>query len=134
MELILALLMNNLAPNSVPAEQLAPAILEAANEYGVDPVVIARIIIVESRGKAKAVNKKTKDYGLMQINVNTAISMGISNTCLLDWRCNLKHGTEILSKFKRVCRYNVGTASLKGARLEKCLHYEKKLYSINYSL
>lgn len=132
MELILALLMNNLAVNSVPAAKLAPAILQVANKYNVDPILIAKIIVVESRGREKAINKQSSDYGLMQINVNTAKSMGISDRCLMNWRCNLDAGAKILSRFNRPCRYNVGTTKvLAGKRLQNCIRYERKLASVN---
>jgi Transglycosylase SLT domain len=131
MELILALLLNNVAPTSVPAEKLAPAILELSNEYGVDPVLVTRIIVVESKGIEKAFNKHTQDYGLMQINVHTANSLEISRTCLMNWHCNLEYGIKILSSFKRVCRYNVGTAALEGMKLKRCLQYEHKLARVN---
>lgn len=132
MELLIALLLNNLGPGAVPKAQLATAIIEVSNKYKVDPVLVAKIIVVESRGNPKAFNKRTQDYGLMQINVNTARSLGITQTCLFNWRCNLEQGAKILSSFNRPCRYNVGTTKvLAGKRLQNCIRYERKLASVN---
>ncbi len=127
---IISLLVAHSAPGAVAAKPLALAIIQVANAYGEDPILITQIILVESRGKALAYNSKTQDYGLMQINIKTAAAMHLDTACLFNWRCNLKVGVEILSKLNRPCRFNVGTKTLKGKRLENCLHYESKLASM----
>lgn len=135
MELIMALLLNNLAPNAIPVKQMAPAIMEVANKYSVDPVLLVRIIVVESRGLEHAYNSKTKDYGLCQINVNTASSMGIPKACLMNWRCNLDTAGRILSELKRHkhyrdCTYNLGPKGHLPKYSKACGVYERKLASI----
>ncbi len=127
---ILALYMTNSAPGAVPAKLLTSEIIRIAHKYEQDPELITRIILLESKGLAGAMNEKTHDYGIMQINIKTAASMKLNTACLFDWRCNLEAGVKILSKVNRVCRYNVGTASLTGTRLNNCLTYELKLASI----
>jgi len=130
MDMILALLLTNLAPGSVPPHDLAAEIVLVAEQYDVDAETVARIIIVESRGMPYAYNKRTKDYGLMQLNARTMQLYGVKMHCAWDWRCNLRTGALILSHTKRVCQYNVGTAPLHGTLLRNCLRYEKKLANL----
>lgn len=127
---ILVLLIANLAPGSVPAPALAAEIKLISEQYDVDAETVARIIIVESGGRPGAYNKKTKDYGLMQLNAKTMQLYGVKVSCAWDWRCNLRTGALILSHTKRVCQYNVGTAPLHGTLLRNCLRYEKKLANL----
>lgn len=125
--LILSLLLKHAAVNAVPAPKLVKEIFIVSKQYKVSPLVLAKIIMVESKGNAAAINYRTHDYGLMQIHDSTAELYGFDKKCLLDWKCNLRAGTRILADVTRVCRYNVGTGVLKGDRLEKCLQYEAKL-------
>lgn len=128
--LIMSLLLANSAPGAVPAKQLLPAILQVAKKYNQDELLITQIILIESRAKANAYNPATQDYGLLQINIKTAVAMNIDEKCLLNWRCNLEMGVKILSKFNRACRFNIGTGKLVGKRLKNCLQYEDKLATI----
>lgn len=126
-------LMKHSAKDAVAPEQLAPAVYKLATEYEVDPELVVQIIIVESRGRAAAYNAKTHDYGLMQINSNTAWLYGFSKQCLLNWRCNLEAGIQILADLQehrhyRHCMYNVGPKWDKKERA--CKVYEAKLASI----
>ena len=116
------------APGAVPAKELASAIMHEAVQQDVNPKLIAQVIMQESRGLEAAMNKRTHDYGLMQINERTAESMHISVTCLFSWRCNLKQGVRILSKARRPCHYNTGATGALRWPL-KCLSYETKLAS-----
>lgn len=120
-------------PKRLPAE-----ILRASKQYGVDPLLVTRIMAVESKFNQHAHNKATNDYGLMQINGGTAILLGISKQCLHNWRCNLYAGALILSRFDKYfgaketnwyCRYNVGTAKLVKVN-KNCTKYVNKLVSI----
>ncbi len=117
---------------AVPAKELAPVILRASLKYGIDYRLLTSVLLLESRGVAAAYNKKTRDYGIMQINVKTAHAMGLSMTCLLDWKCNLLAGAKIVSEVKdgRLCRYNVGNRLLVDGRLYKCLQYERKVAAL----
>lgn len=127
---IIALLVAHSAPGAINAKYLAPAILKEAKYFNEDPILIAQIIIIESKGRSDAFNAKTLDYGIMQINLKTAAAMHLDTACLLDWRCNLRAGVQILSKMDMACRYNVGTGYLKGKKLENCLKYADKLATI----
>jgi soluble lytic murein transglycosylase-like protein len=139
METILALLMQiqlqkHLAKDAVKAPLLAQAIVATSAHYGVDEQLVMQIVVVESRGREKAFNKRTKDFGLMQINKATAALYGFKESCLMNWRCNLEAGIIILRDLQdykkyRPCTYNVGP---RWAKKEKACHrYEKALALIN---
>lgn len=137
LELVTALLLMHSAPKAVPAEKLAPEILKVSAEYGMDPVLITQIILVESAGVPSAKNDVTHDYGLMQINLKTAKALKVPETCLWNWKCNLKVGVGLLAMLKkrsdfRACQYNLGPRGSKLDRRKKCLQYEKKLDKIVY--
>lgn len=110
---------------AVPAHELAHAIVAEAAVAGVDPVLVAKVVMVESRGRPDAVSE-TGDIGLMQINP----VHGVPEDCLLDWRCNLKAGVAVLAQFKRhrPCAYNVGYRYR--TRMTKCLLYERRLDTV----
>lgn len=133
---ITSLLLANSSPNAVSAKVLAPAIIQVAKARGVDPVLLTRIILVESRGVASAVNLATDDHGLLQINESTRVRYGFSNQCLKNWRCNLDAGALILSdllaiKGSRTCTFNLGPKGRFLKYQEACLRYERKIASIN---
>lgn len=134
--LVTAILTGNLATTAVPTQDLATAILRVSRDYQVDAQLIARIVVVESRGRADVVNKLTGDYGLMQVNKATQIAYGFSDACMRNWRCNLRAGTLVLSdllkmKSSRPCAYNVGPKGRFLKYREVCERYELKLASID---
>lgn len=118
------------AKDMVNPKELAPAILYMAQYYDVDYTTITQVILVESRGREGAFNKRTKDYGLMQVNAHTAKAYEADTGCLFNWRCNLRLGVEILSVAKRLCHYNLGPRHLTVTRMRKCLIYERKIASV----
>lgn len=127
--------MSNHTPGAVPPEQLAPAIINIAKFYKEDPILITKLILVESKAKEGSINHKTLDYGLMQINLKTANANGISMTCLMDWKCNLLVGTGLLHRTRkpggfRPCMWNTGRIGSKKYPLA-CLKYENKIASLN---
>jgi len=130
---ILVMLSTHSAPTAVPAQELAPAIIYAALRHDVDPKLLTRILLVESRGIATAINTATDDHGLMQINKRTQALYGISDWCVKIWQCNLDKAAKILADMPedRTCRFNVGTRRIVGRLEEACLKYERKLASIN---
>lgn len=118
------------APNRPPPQQLAPKLLKGWQQHKLHPSLVLSIISVESNFNAKAVNRRTHDYGLMQINNRTAASMGINQNCLEDWQCNLQVGLVVAAwaqKRGNVCRYNVGNGRLVGRKLKACNTYLAKL-------
>lgn len=130
MEYLILILTLNSAPGAVPPAKLAHAIIAYSKQYNVNPVLVAKIVMVESKGKETAKNKRSDDHGLMQINAKTAKAIGINQKCLYDWRCNLRHGVQILAKLKRPCQYNVGVSGIRRHGISRCLKYESKLASI----
>lgn len=114
-----------------------------ATKYGVDPLLVARIVEVESSRQVAAYNPATRDIGLMQVNETTAASMGLDyQRLLVDAQYNLESGIRVLAYMQRrfksrepmswVCRYNVGTGQLVGRRLHNCIQYLKKIYGLDY--
>lgn len=111
----------NLAPKAVPAKKLAPFIIKLSKQYGVDPMLVARVLILESRGLANATNGS--DFGIMQVNYKH----GISRECLYNWRCNLTYGARYLARATRPCQYNLGLNRNLTKYSTACARYERKL-------
>ncbi len=117
------------SPKAVPAHLLAPVILRASLKYGIHYRLLTSVLLLESRGVEKAYNKRTKDYGIGQINIKTAHAMGLTMTCLMNYECNVYASAKIISTIDdgKVCRYNVGTGNLLGRLLHNCEKYERKI-------
>lgn len=132
---ILALLIAYSSPKAVPAQDLANEIIQVASIYKVDPVLLTQMVLIESKGEASAYNKVSMDHGLVQINQKTAVARGLPQSCLYNWKCNLRFAANLISEQSkkanwRPCIYNVGRVGMK--RYPKaCLRYETKLASIN---
>lgn len=123
-------LLKHSAPGAVAAEPLARAVYKLSEQYDVDPELVVKIIIVESKGRAGAINKKSSDYGIMQVNKSTAWLYGFSNECLMNWRCGLEAGIIVLSDLQdskkyRHCSYNTGLKWEK--KITACRKYESLL-------
>lgn len=128
--LLLALYASPKAPNHT---HLAHSIVKYSAAFDVDPILVTQIMLTESKGDPNAFNKRTHDYGLMQINKHTAKAMHFNERCLKNWECNLKAGIRIISvlqqyKRYRPCMYNVGPNTRR--KYNSCLTYERKLASI----
>lgn len=135
-EVITALLVTYSAPNAIPAQELAPAIMKAAVKHRVSAILLTRIILIESKGVPTAFNSDTIDHGLLQINERTRIAYGLTQKCLSDWRCNLDAGAKILSDMlamedSRPCVYNVGPRGRFKKYETACLRYESRLEALN---
>lgn len=124
---------------SIPAKKIAPIILRAAQEFGIDAFTISRLAALESRYVLLAYNKHTKDSGIMQINLKTASLYGAPKGCLKNMVCNVQLGTRILYDMKMryealepdwICRYNVGTRARHVVN-KNCLKYNSKLIAFN---
>jgi hypothetical protein len=126
--LIMSILLAHSAPTAIPPEALGAEIVRYSAIYDVNPVMVASILMLESKGRADVISS-THDYGLMQINNTYAKNAKISMTCLKDWKCNLITGIKLLSEYKKLshfrpCMYNVGP---KRYNSKQCLIYESKL-------
>ena len=129
-EVLTTLIMAHAAPGAVPTQELAAAIVQESARQGVDARLVAQILLQESRGKANAYNKASKDHGIMQINEKTAKAANISQECLKNWRCNLRQGVRIIAKAHRPCAFNLGNTGAK-KWTKSCIKYETKLASFN---
>ena len=128
---MLALIISHSSAGSIPALELTTELHEVSIKYHVNPELLTRIMLLESKGLEHAYNSATGDYGLMQINHRTAAAYNIGHRCLKYWKCNIRIGARILadmqkSKRYRPCAYNVGTSHI-GTRMKNCLTYENKL-------
>lgn len=118
--------------------ELAVSFVDAGLRYGLDPHLLVAIGFVESRFFVGAINKKSNDFGLMQVNAYNIKAMKLDKQRLLsDIDYSINAGAAILSYFKRryakgqpktwYCRYNVGVRPLKGALFRICKSYYRKV-------
>lgn len=126
---VLRILKTHSAKGAVPAKLLAKEVMFVSKLYKIDPIIYAKIIMVESRGRANAFNPKSKDYGIAQINHRVATNLGVTDGCLKEWRCNLIVGAFILKKKPRPCGYNLGYRIK--TRMQLCSQYEQKLANLD---
>lgn len=85
------------------ALEVATAIQKVAKEMGIKPERLAAILAQESRYTLNAVNRKSKDYGIAQINHKTIESFGFDKQKLLtDLEYSVKAGAIVLADFKRM--------------------------------
>ena len=98
-------------------KELTSIVISAGEKFGIDPKVIAAIIVVESSAKPKAVSKGG-DYGLMQIcwkvhkkDIQRRFPSIKAAEDLLDPSVNVQIGTEIFA------RYSSQRNTLRGALL-----------------
>lgn len=113
---------------------LAPKIMVAAHKHGVSSRLLASIVAVESKFQPRAYNRRSKDYGLGQINIKSLFARGRSPNLVYNIEYNLDLSALILAeKQKRFatrelnwyCRYNVGTGKMRGKVLTNCEKYAK---------
>lgn len=118
--------------------RLAEAFVRSANKYGLDANLLAAVAFVESGYFVGAVNKRSNDFGLMQVNLYNIRAMGLSKERLLtDIEYSIDAGAQILAYFAKryrkvegsewVCRYNIGTRAKKGALARICVRYSAKV-------
>lgn len=108
---------------------------EMADKYKVPANVIAAIAMVESSYRLNAVNKRSKDFGIMQVNLYNIKAYNFDKQRLLnDVRYSIEAGVIVFQWFYKIYntaeeavkRYNAGTA--KGATKWKGpINYWKKV-------
>ena len=123
MQAIISLLMAFSGPKAIPPQQLAPAIIKEAKANHVDPILLTKIILVESKANRNA--RFNHDHGIMQINEVHKLS----GLCLYNWQCNLHEGARILAQSGSICAYHLGKRGEKKYPKE-CLTYLEKIDSI----
>jgi hypothetical protein len=85
------------------ARDIASAIYKAATEHRLRPERLAAILAQESMYTLNAVNKKSKDFGIAQINWKTVERYGFDKKRLLtDLEYSVKAGAIVLADFKRM--------------------------------
>jgi soluble lytic murein transglycosylase-like protein len=110
---------------------------KVAKQHNIDCLLFKAIITQESNWKIDAVNKRSSDYGLTQINIHTIKAYGFDKTKLLtNAEYSLQAGAKVLSYFKKryyakdksgwFSRYNCGTSTRKKAA---CYKYQSKIES-----
>lgn len=68
---------------------------------GQDAQLFAAILMQESRYKLDAVNKKSKDYGISQVNHRTAKALGLNKARLLtDLEYSVSAGVRVMTQLK----------------------------------
>ncbi len=134
---MLILFLLTLAVSSKADDSLELTIQQLSYKYGVNPKLVKAIIAVESSNCKYNYNKRSKDYGCMQINIKNIHALKLDKQRLLvDHAYGIEHGIKILAQFKRYrhkepltwyCRYNVGTGKLVTRRGSLCLQYANKV-------
>ena len=118
-------------------KDLGEKIEAVAELYGLSPDLFNAVLAVESRHDQAAVNHRTKDYGIGQINAKTAKLYGLDLQRLKhDVNYNLAASAKILSDFQRrysrrepvvwFCHYNTGTRPSSG-KSKACFSYVRKV-------
>lgn len=118
------------------ARKLSNIIYKASRKHKIPSDIFTAILKQESNYKLGAINKKSNDYGIAQVNKFNIIKLGLDKDKLLnDLNYSVNAGAKILSWFYKrygdddpfwYCRYNVGTGSGKIV-MRNCHKYLKKV-------
>lgn len=133
-ESILALIVAHSASKAVDPTVLAGVIYTISNAYAVDPVLVTKIMLVESKGVQWAYNKRGPDYGLMQLNWRTLRAYNVPRAHRFTVEHNIEVGVQYLAQLMqrkdfKPCMYNLGPTGAK-KHPKSCLTYTRKLDSI----
>ena len=119
-----------------------PLLEQAAKQYKLPVALLRAIASVESRNNPDAINRRTWDYGLMQINHRTAAGYGYLPVEMLDKQKNVQVASQLLKKLKNsyahkepgwACRYNVGWHK-NASQWSSCRVYLEKLCEAGYCI
>lgn len=88
------------------AKTYSDLIMFESKWYNLDPLLVSSYITVESGWKHDAINRKTNDYGLMQVHVSSKSAPRFygEEKQLLKPRVNIREGCRILAMWKRFHR------------------------------
>lgn len=93
---------NNPSLDERYATQLSFVVDRVAKEFGIRPERLAAILAQESMYRLDAVNKRSKDYGIAQINHRTIKNFGFDKKLLLtNLEYSVKAGAIVLADFKK---------------------------------
>lgn len=133
------LCLKSLAWGKACEPKIERALEQAAKKYELELSLLEAIAWTESTCKPGAINRKTQDYGLMQINVRTAKAYGYSVQEIMHVNANIDVAARVLvsmrKRFKRQqnweCGYNLGTAK-NVPNWSNCMVYIAKLRQHGY--
>lgn len=121
-------------PIKKPDKNLPELILKYSIKHDLEPRRLSAIFMQESSYRLNAVNKKSNDYGIGQVNAIHGLD---KKRLTSDLEYSIQHSARILGQFKKryskqepevwYCRYNIGTGKLVGNKKSKCLAYLKKV-------
>jgi len=130
---ILEMKIRLIAPHAKNVSEIANAVAECQVK---DDLVLA-VIKIESDFKIDAVNNRSNDYGLMQVNEYHVKKKKLNRVSLLiDVKYNIKEGCKILNWFvnsykgdESIARYNCGTGR-RCVRILSVKNYVRKVKKI----
>jgi len=99
----ISLMLTNSIAVELPVKQKTPSDIvdKLSRKYRISPKIVRAVIHVESRGRVSAYNKRSKDYGLLQINEKNIKALGLDKKRLTtDYVYSLEQGIKILVWFK----------------------------------
>ncbi len=83
------------------AQTISRSVVKSSKKYGINPNLYAAILMQESGYNPKAVNKKSQDFGLSQINKNTVSTFRFSKLKLMtDIPYSIEAGAIVLHDIK----------------------------------
>lgn len=95
-------LRNNPNVDTNMAKSISIMVVEASDKFNIDHNLYAAILMQESRYKLSAINHRSQDYGIAQININTINAFKLSKQKLLtDLHYSINSGALVLSDFKK---------------------------------
>lgn len=133
-------LVNNIAVEpELKKFTLSEIITHFSNKHKISPKLVNAILFVESNHKINAYNKRSKDYGIAQINIRNIKRLGLNKEKLLtSIEYSVEEGIKIMAWFKEkyepiignkwVAKYNCGVR--KGCeKTRKSKKYINKIYA-----
>lgn len=107
-------------------------------ERRIDPKLLEAILTVESNLDVSAINHKTLDYGIGQINYRTIASYKFNKERLTkDEFYSVDAAAQVLLALQKqyakrepatwLCRYNIGSRAIDKKRAKLCLNYLNKV-------
>lgn len=102
-QIVIQILKNHPNLDKEYAEDLATVIVKVSKEFDIKPTRLTAILAQESMYRLNAVNHKSKDYGIAQINIGTVRKFGFDKDLLLtDLEYSVKAGAIVLADFRRM--------------------------------
>jgi hypothetical protein len=97
----------------------------SADHYKVPHLLLYKLVVVESTGCKYIYNRRSKDYGCLQVN-RVHLKHSIDMQRFSDYRYSIPAGAAILAKAKSACAYHLGKAGVK-RHAAACQRYKRKV-------